>query len=31
MEIYSITHVMSSRVENQFLLSESIIEHVCDT
>ena len=30
MKIDSIAHVMSSRVENQFLLSKSIIEHVCD-
>ena len=27
MEIYLMTHVMSNRVKNQFLLSKSIIEH----
>ena len=31
MKVNSISHVISLKVENQFLLSKNAIEHVCDT
>jgi hypothetical protein len=29
--MYSMLHVISSRVENQIFVSKNVMEHICDT